>query len=151
MEFIIFLLVVGTAVWVGIDASSLGVQRGRLGGGWEDMSVASWVICCLLLWIVAFPGYLFARPRYVALRCDPSNAPNQSWAAPGQAARTPSASGYQAPPQHLLPAQSAPVPAPPQTSPDGRWWWDGQTWSPMPGNATSGPGFVNDPDAVTRD
>ena len=26
--------------------------------------------------------------------------------------------------------RSAPPPAPPQYSPDGKWWWDGQRWVP---------------------
>lgn len=29
-------------------------------------------------------------------------------------------------------AGQQPVPSPPQMSPDGRFWWDGQAWQPMP-------------------
>jgi hypothetical protein len=65
---IVLLVVVGTAIWVGIDANNLGVRRGRLPGSALDMSIASWVVCCLLLWIVAFPCYLVARGKYQAMQ-----------------------------------------------------------------------------------
>ena len=29
--------------------------------------------------------------------------------------------------------------APPQYSPDGRWWWNGQEWVPTPAQAKGGP------------
>jgi len=45
--------VVGTTIWVGIDAS-----RREWGDG---LGPASWVVFCLLLWIVAFPIYLVKR------------------------------------------------------------------------------------------
>jgi hypothetical protein len=48
---IVLLLVIGTSIWVGIDAGNLGMRRGRVGGGMLDMSVAAWVVCCLLVWI----------------------------------------------------------------------------------------------------
>ncbi len=66
MGFLILLLVVGTTIWVGVDAHKLGVRRGSLPGSFCDLSVASWVICCLLLWVLVFPLYLVIRPRYVA-------------------------------------------------------------------------------------
>lgn len=60
-------VVIGTSIWVGFDASGLGVRRGVLRGV-SDMSVASWVICCLLLWVIAFPAYLIARPTWVKMK-----------------------------------------------------------------------------------
>jgi hypothetical protein len=62
------LLVVATIVCVGVDASRLGVRRGCRGGGFLDMSVFAWVVACLLVWFVALPCYLVARPKYVQLR-----------------------------------------------------------------------------------
>lgn len=62
-----WLLVIGTSIWVGFDAHQLGVKRGVLGGGFTDMGVAGWVIGVLGLWIIGFPAYLATRPRYVAL------------------------------------------------------------------------------------
>ena len=66
MGFLIFLVVVGTTIWVGADAHRLGVRRGSLPGSFCDLGVTSWVICCLLLWVLVFPLYLVMRPRYVA-------------------------------------------------------------------------------------
>lgn len=138
----IVLILLGTTVWVGIDASNLGVRRGRLAGSALDMSVGAWVVCCLLLWIVAFPCYLVARGRYVALQAAPVNG--YSWPALGP-------HGYVAPqPYSAVPPYGAPQPhvatytpvaqtyqsgapaaAPPQLSHDGHWWWDGQQWTPV--------------------
>lgn len=127
----IWLCILGSVIWVGIDASNLGMQRGKLGGGSLDMGVASWVVCCLLLWIVAFPCYLVARGKYKAM------TPHAAWQQPAwDAPQT-----YGAPPQvqyappqfQVAPVQqAAPVvpAAPPQLSPDGHWWWTGEAWVP---------------------
>lgn len=58
------LIVLPTAVWVLIDATTLKAKKGRLGGGFFDMGVAGWFFSCLLLWIVAFPAYLAKRGEY---------------------------------------------------------------------------------------
>jgi hypothetical protein len=63
-----WLVVIGTSIWVLVDASNLGVRSGALGGGFVDIGVVGWFVCCLLLWIVAFPAYLITRPRYAAIR-----------------------------------------------------------------------------------
>jgi hypothetical protein len=50
---LILLVVVGTTIWVGVDAS----KRDWRGGS----GTATWVIGCILLWIVVFPMYLVKR------------------------------------------------------------------------------------------
>jgi len=62
------LIVVATSIWVAIDASKLRVKRGILGGGFLDLGAGSWCVACLALWLVAFPCYLYTRPKYVAVR-----------------------------------------------------------------------------------
>jgi len=47
------LVVIGSSVWVGADAS----QRDFSGDRFADRTW-KWVVGCLLLWIVAFPIYL---------------------------------------------------------------------------------------------
>ena len=37
MAAILFVIVIGTSIWVAVDASNLGVKRGSLGGGFADM------------------------------------------------------------------------------------------------------------------
>jgi hypothetical protein len=51
---IMLLVVVGTTIWVGMDASQREWKKGQDG-------TTSWVIGCLLLWIIAFPWYLSKR------------------------------------------------------------------------------------------
>lgn len=70
MDFAVFMwiLVIGTSVWMGAESSSLGAKRGRLGGGLFDMGAAGWFFGGLLLWIVFFPAYLATRGRYSALK-----------------------------------------------------------------------------------
>ena len=64
---LVILVVVGTTIWVGVDASK------RDWG--EGMGTAGWVIFCTLLWIVGFPVYLAKRgkaPLKGALSASPS-------------------------------------------------------------------------------
>src|SRR5437016_2098015 len=53
------LLVIGTSIWVYLDATKIGVRRtgqtappGRLH---LDLNPFGWLVCSLLLWIVSFP------------------------------------------------------------------------------------------------
>jgi hypothetical protein len=110
---LILLVVIGTTIWVGIDAGNLGMHQGRQGGGFLDMGPAGWVFACLLLWIISFPCYLAARTRY------------KNTQMPATAYGVPLASAPSWGPH-------SPPPPPPVTSPDGRWWWDGQQWVAMP-------------------
>ena len=61
MESLVFLIIVGTSLWVAYDAEKKGAKSGRLGGGFFDMGPIGWLFACLLLWIVAFPAYLVKR------------------------------------------------------------------------------------------
>jgi hypothetical protein len=125
---IIGIAFLGSVIWVGYDAHKLGMRRGQLGGGTLDMGVASWVVCCLFVWIIAFPCYFVARDRYQSMR-SLSAAPYGRLPVP--------VTGFSPGPQF----QHAQVPvltgyaAPPQYSPDGQWWWNGQQWVPasLPG------------------
>lgn len=56
----ILLIVLGTSIWVGVDASTIGVKKGQL-KGMADMGPTGWFFACLLLWIVAFPFYVAKR------------------------------------------------------------------------------------------
>jgi hypothetical protein len=117
-----FVVIVVSTIWVAVDANKLGMRRGRLRGGVLDMGVASWTICCLFLWIVSFPCYLVARSKYRAMQSFQTNYqgatfPPQSW---------------QPAPNLPVAWQAASVHDPTQISPDGRWWWNGQQWIPMP-------------------
>src|SRR5438094_846439 len=52
--------VVGSTIWVGIDAAA---YRDRYAAtkGPAQMTPAAWVWTCLLLWLIAFPIYLVRR------------------------------------------------------------------------------------------
>jgi hypothetical protein len=62
MEFIL-LVVVGTSIWVLIDAKSIGVEKGKIKGV-ANMGPWGWFFSCLLLWIIAFPLYLGNRGKF---------------------------------------------------------------------------------------
>ena len=58
------LLVIPTSIWVYFDAKKIGVKKHA-----EEMTIfntgpVGWMICCLLLWIVVFPTYLFKREGF---------------------------------------------------------------------------------------
>lgn len=50
---IVLLVVIGTTIWVGVDASRRDWGKGS--------GTATWVLGCVLLWIVVFPWYLAKR------------------------------------------------------------------------------------------
>lgn len=53
---VMFVVIVGTAVWVGVDASNRDFSRSSFASKtWH------WVVGTLLLWIVVFPVYLAKR------------------------------------------------------------------------------------------
>jgi hypothetical protein len=107
---LLWVVVIGTSIWVAIDASSLGARRGALGGGPFDMGVAAWFLVCLLMWVIGFPAYLATRSRYVALKRSSAVAP---------------VAGYPSPAFTNFP------PAQPPVAPSTRW-------QPQPGVAETG-------------
>ncbi len=56
-----------TSIWVLVDALSLKVRKGKI-TGFFDMGPVGWFLCCLLLWVIAFPAYLVKRNEYRGLR-----------------------------------------------------------------------------------
>ena len=60
MEFVILLVVIGSAFWVYSDAK----QQIRTGRKFEPISSAGgWFWACILLWIVFFPWYLVKKSQ----------------------------------------------------------------------------------------
>lgn len=76
MGILIWAVVVATSAWVAIDASKLGVRRGGLGGGFNDVGPVSWFFACLLIWLIGFTAYLITRPRYVAAAAARAGSPS---------------------------------------------------------------------------
>jgi hypothetical protein len=62
---LVFLVVIGTSIWVAIDASHIGARKGLIKGS-GNMGPAGWFVCCLLIWIIGFPVYLAKRSEIKA-------------------------------------------------------------------------------------
>lgn len=58
------LIVLGTSIWVLVDAITIGVKKGQI-KGFTDAGPVGWFGLCLLLWIVGFPLYLAKRGEYI--------------------------------------------------------------------------------------
>lgn len=71
----IWLIVIGTSIWVLFDAKSIGVKKGQI-EGIANMGPWGWFFVCLLLWIIGFPAYLVKRGEYK--RINSSQPSNQS-------------------------------------------------------------------------
>ena len=65
MEYL-YLVVIGTSIWVYFDAKSIGVRKGLV-SGIADLGPGMWFIACLFLWIVSFPIYLAKRSEFKRL------------------------------------------------------------------------------------
>lgn len=62
----VWLIVIGTSIWVYIDAKKIGVKKGQL-DGFCDLGPGAWAVVCLLLWIIGFPAYLIKRGEYIKI------------------------------------------------------------------------------------
>jgi len=60
MGVVILIIVLVTTVWVGIDASARDWSQVKGAG---PHSTGGWIAFCLLVWIGAFPRYLWLRGR----------------------------------------------------------------------------------------
>lgn len=60
MTLLVLLGVIGTSVWVWIDARTIGVERGQL-KGLADMTPLEWFGCCLMIWPIGVLFYLAKR------------------------------------------------------------------------------------------
>jgi hypothetical protein len=60
-----WIAVIVTSIWMAIDADKLGYDKRDIKGV-AGMSPGGWLVCGLLLWIVAFPLYLIKRPELAA-------------------------------------------------------------------------------------
>lgn len=63
MDYLGFVIVIGSSIWVVADAKTIGVQKGQV-KGFSDLGPWGWFFACLLLWLVAFPIYLAKRSEY---------------------------------------------------------------------------------------
>jgi hypothetical protein len=63
MDMIVTIIVVATSIWVLVDAKTIGVKKGQIGGV-ANMGPGGWFFVCLLLWIVGFPFYLAKRGEF---------------------------------------------------------------------------------------
>ena len=63
MDVLILLVIVGTSIWVYMDAKAIGIKKGQV-SGLADMGPGSWAAGNLLLWIVVFPLYLMKRGEF---------------------------------------------------------------------------------------
>lgn len=70
---LLWLIVIGTSIWVWVDASNIGARKGLVKGV-ADMGPFAWFLCSLFLWIIAFPIYL-AKRGAIRAAAQSANAP----------------------------------------------------------------------------
>ena len=89
---IMWVIVIGTSIWVFFDATTIGVKKGQVSGV-ADMSPIGWLLACLLLWIIAFPLYLSKRSEFkrINARNELPNAPTLQQPRYNNSQRLPSA------------------------------------------------------------
>ena len=60
---LLFIVVIGTAIWVYFDAKTIGVQPGQI-KGLANMGPLSWALATFGIWIIAFPLYIAKRGEF---------------------------------------------------------------------------------------
>ena len=58
-----FLFLIVCSLWVLIDARAIGVRPGLV-KGLGNMGPGSWSVLTFMIWIIAFPCYLYYRPKF---------------------------------------------------------------------------------------
>jgi len=66
-------VILGSAIWVLIDAKRIGVQKGQI-RGIANIGPVAWFIVCLGIWIVGFPMYLAKRGEYKRVNGKPGGS-----------------------------------------------------------------------------
>lgn len=77
MEGFIWLVIIGTSIWVLIDAKTIGVKKGQI-TGMGNMGPLGWFLVCLFLWIIGFPFYLAKRGEFKRINSKTSLLPSSS-------------------------------------------------------------------------
>ena len=62
---IIWLLVIGSAIWVYYDARKLGIKKEKENSSILNMGPLGWSVVTLGLWIIGFPSYLVKRSNFI--------------------------------------------------------------------------------------
>ena len=66
MVLLVWSVVIGTSLWVLVDATTIGVERGQL-EGLADMTPLEWFGCCLMLWPIGVLYYLAKREELMRI------------------------------------------------------------------------------------
>jgi len=71
---VMVLIVIGTSIWVLVDAKKIGVKKGQV-KGLANLSPWEWFFACLGLWIISFPVYLAMRPQFKTINAAATQPP----------------------------------------------------------------------------
>jgi hypothetical protein len=75
---LIWIVIIGTSIWVYFDAKAIGMKSGEVISGkmqgLDSYGPGSWLVGCLLLWIVFFPLYLMKRGEFKKINNNPINS-----------------------------------------------------------------------------
>lgn len=94
LVYLVWLIVVGTSLWVYFDARRIGARKG-LRPGLGNMNPGGWLLVCLVFWIVGFPMYLVKRREIRRAAADGQQpAPIAGGASPVAYAPAPVAAAY---------------------------------------------------------
>ena len=63
MGIVMFLIVIGTSIWVLYDAKKIGVKKGQI-KGLANMGPWGWFFATLFIWIIGFPLYVAKRGEF---------------------------------------------------------------------------------------
>jgi hypothetical protein len=124
MNAIMGLIVLGSAIWMGVDSAQLGYDKRDI-RGIAAMGPVGWFFCGWLLWIIAFPLYLVKRPELKA-----AGERRKQMLASGMPMQGLPPHGYPPPPYPPYPPQQGYPPQPGYPPPQG---YPPPPYPPQPG------------------